>query len=148
MQNATPAQDSDIGEMPPNWGNVCNAQEVPFQSSAWPPAGPEPIASQKIEETQDTARSAALGGPDWLCWRGVGCRTHDVPFHISARSALLPELPVYEPTASQKLADAHDTDLRELSVAPPGSTARCSRQDLPFQASASACGVLAVVFTW
>jgi len=52
---------------------------------------------------------------------------------------------VCEPTASQKVADVQDTELSELSVAPPGSAACWSCQALPFQFSANACWWLAVV---
>lgn len=148
MQKATAAHESDIGAMLPSPGSVCNAHEVPFHCSASPPAAPDPTASQNVAETHETARRVSLGGPNWLFWRGVDCRAHDLPFHISARLARLPALSVCSPTASQKVADVQDSELSELSVAPPGSAACWSFQALPFQFSASGCWWLAVVLAW
>src|SRR5215813_12552050 len=148
MQKATAAQDSDIGATLPIPGSCCIAHEVQFHCRASPPAAPDPTASQNVAETHDMARSVSLGGPNWLLWRGVDCSAHDVPFHISARLALLPALSVCDPTASQKLADVQDTELSELSVAPLGSAACWRCQARPFQFSANAFWWLAVVLAW
>jgi len=75
-------------------------QFVPFQRSASEP----PTAMQRLVDGQDTADSA---GPEGVVWI-----VHAVPFHVSARVPLL-----QLPTATQAVADGHDTPDRLLGVA-------------------------------
>ena len=100
-----------------------------------------PTASQSSAEAQEipvseTSAPPAGSGMDWT--------TQAVPFHASA-SAVVPELPAWEPTASQEAAAVHDTAARPEELAPAGIGAACSFQAVPFQLSASGAVTPAVL---
>jgi hypothetical protein len=61
---------------------------------------------------------------------GIACWAHDVPFHISAKMGL-------PPTASQKVADTHETAWRIARLSPTGTGMGCTLHPVPFQVSAS-----------
>src|SRR5260221_11379686 len=73
--------------------------------STWPSL---PAAMQKVAEVQDT---------DVRAPPGTTCRLHALPSHISAPAPAALEL---DPTASQKLAETHDTPAA-LTRAPPSA---------------------------
>jgi hypothetical protein len=64
-----------------------------------------PTASHKFTEVQETPVAALSEAP---AGAGRVCVLQAVPFHFSA-SGLVPDLVAFVPTASQKLAETHDT---------------------------------------
>src|SRR5215813_7857771 len=103
-------------------------QALPFHISAnvtsWNALLAElPTASHESAAAHETALRKELVGP------GVGCADQEVPFHAAAFS---PDGP--EPTASQELAETHETDIGCTEV--PGITWSC--HEVPFHISAAA----------
>ena len=60
-----------------------------------------------------------------------------VPFHISASVADFPRVLPVCPTASQAVADGHDTPFKKEKIAPVGFGAGWMLQEVPFQPAAS-----------
>jgi hypothetical protein len=79
----------------------------------------------------DTADSRLLVEPLEV---GVDWIAQEVPFHTSA-NVWLP----LDPTASQKVAEMHDTPAREV---PAGLGVDCLFHEVPFHVSASAADTL------
>src|SRR5215470_4757366 len=100
-------------EFPPEGvGVACADQELPCHTSASSPAGPKPVASQKLAETHDTELSEVNpAAADW--------DDQEVPFHTAVSAP--------SPTVSQKLAEVHDTEPRPAA---PGTV--CAVQEVPF----------------
>lgn len=113
-------------------GTVCNCHELPFHCSASVtpgfPALPLAHASQNVDEVHETVLNCSkLKSPAF----GVDCRLQEVPFHVAASVILTPTVPSkYDPTASQKLADVHDTPVssapKELVGTGNGCHVHCS----------------------
>lgn len=61
---------------------------------------------------------------------------HVVPFQTSARVERVPEEALYEPTAVQAVLDVHETDERELALAPLGEEVVSIVHVVPFHDSA------------
>jgi hypothetical protein len=109
-------------------GRVSLFQPLPFQAMLG-----DPTAMQNVFETHET--------PDNRLPRtdpaGVAVRAQRVPFQVSTRARALTTLnplPAFSPTATQNLADAHDTDTS--SGFTPATGVGSTVQDEPFQRSA------------
>jgi hypothetical protein len=86
-----------------------------------------------VEEGHDTPDSWAVPALDGA---GAGWIVHDVPFQASVRIERGEPAADEKPTASQMLADAHETSSRLEKVAPAGGGTVSRLQTLPFQPSA------------
>jgi len=119
-QKLAEAHDTELRFAAP--GTACAVQEVPFHLIAPAPgaAALKPTASQKCVEVQDTPDRPARS--PLTAWAGLGVAWifQEVPFHTSARPTKLPEPSRCVPTASQKVAETHDTAVSRLRVAPAG----------------------------
>ena len=112
---------------------VCSAQLVPFQRSA----NPKPTAVHADALVQETPSSSLNVAPDGL---GVPWMLQLEPFHTSARvSVSVPSKKL--PTATHAVADVHATPFSWLRVVPLGTGTVRVDQLVPFQRSASACGL-------
>ena len=88
-----------------------------------------PVAMQLAADVHETESRPLMMAP------GAGGRAsvHFMPFHVSARGALVGPPLVFRvnaPTATQALADLHDTPLREV-FSPPGAGGFCGAILLP-----------------
>ena len=112
-------------------GRDCGCHDVPFQTSANVEL-PPPSVMQNVAEAHDTAPSMAIVA---LAGIGVDCGVHTVPFHISANGTV-PDAPKYWPTASQNVAEVHDTWCRVAESEPAGKGTDCDAQEVPSHVSA------------
>jgi hypothetical protein len=129
------AETHDTVPTPTDAGSACKRHDVPFHIAvAGGLSGLLTTASQKCVEAQDTLLSSASVEP---AGPGVACGRHDVPFHTSASGTRAAELVLLKPTASQNVADTHDTLRSAADVAPVGVGTDCSFQDRPCHTSAS-----------
>src|SRR5215469_5150726 len=117
-------------EFPPEGvGVACADQELPCHTSASSPAGPKPVASQKLPETHDTELSEV--NPAAAEWAD-----QEVPFHIIAPA---PGVAALKPTASQKCVEVQDTPdrpARSPLTAWAGLGVAWIFQEVPFHTSA------------
>jgi hypothetical protein len=96
-----------------------------------------PVAMQlaaDVHETESRALMSELAGTGGLA------SVHFLPFQVSASGAVVGPLVVffvYVPTATQAVADLHETPDREV-LSPPGAGGCDGVHELPFQVSASA----------
>lgn len=103
-------------EAPNKKGVVWIAQLLPFQPSATPSVSPlkskteSPTTTHAVADTHDTPQSQSSSEPGV----GVGWVDHLPPSQRSANVANWPFGPGPYPTATQAVADAHDTALRPL----------------------------------
>jgi hypothetical protein len=138
MQKSTEVQETDVSGI--GRGKGCGCQDEPFHISVSTGCGfaeLSPAAMQNRAETQDTAFSDKWMALSSCDGSGVFWILHLAPFQASASPMRLPLPPRCEPTASQRLAETHDTAPSELDVALAGWTMRWCCQELPFQISAS-----------
>ena len=112
-------------------GIACALQAVPFHISA--KAGLPPTASQKAADAQETVPRVEI---PWPAGPGTDCTCQDVPFQVSA-SGTSPAPVLKDPTASQNVADVHETPESPADVDPAGLGTDWSVQEVPSQASAS-----------
>src|SRR5262249_4772690 len=120
-------QDTDLSPAesePTGTGTCCELQPRPFHASAMAtfalPRWYVPTASQKLLAGAHTpSRSGAPAGTVSTGGLGVCCRFQVVPFHLSARVTLIPDLSRLVPTAVHAPGDEQETD----SSRPPGSVA-------------------------
>jgi hypothetical protein len=90
-----------------------------------------PTAVQALDEVQATSMRTSLAAPG-----GTGATAwavHALPFQAAAYGPRLEA-----PTASQASAEAHDTLLSTVWVAPDGAGTGCAVQVVPFQPAAKA----------
>lgn len=113
----------------------CTRHECPFQRAAnvrgrtVPGLAIWPAASQVLAATHDTPLSLVPGGTPMPA--GTGCDRHDLPCHATAATPLLDW-----PTASQNFAEAQETPVRSMNVAPAGLGTAWPRHDVPFHRAA------------
>ena len=81
----------------------------------------------------ETPLSTAEVAPEGL---GVTSTVHVVPSQTSASVERVPDNALYEPTAVHAVLDVHDTDERELVLAPLGAEVGSIVHVAPFQTSA------------
>jgi hypothetical protein len=111
----------------------------PFQNSTNVVATPVsalvvyPTAAQAFAETHDTASNEVVDAPVGL---GVAWIAQWRPFHRSANVTWVAP-PAACPTATQLLADVHDTAPNALFGAPDGFGVGVMRHVRPFQTSAN-----------
>src|SRR5215813_5128428 len=122
------AETHDTERMEP--GMTCRAQDVPFHISA--NGGLLPVASQNVGDTHETPVSRTM---NWPLGLGAACALQDVPFQTSA-SGNSPEPLSETPTASQNVADVHDTANSAADVEPAGLGTDWIFHEVPFQTSA------------
>jgi hypothetical protein len=105
-----------------------SAAGVPWESPAGPPL---PTARQYLADAQDTLYSAPLPGD-----LGTATSVHVLPFHDSARAAVLSLSRKASPTAMQLCCDLQATPNRAPPEVPAGSFSALADQVRPFQVSA------------
>jgi hypothetical protein len=94
-----------------------------------PPKPVEPIAKQKVGDTQEIEKRRFGSIPGLLF--GVGTIVHAVPSHMIANVLSTDEPSTYRPTAAHDVADVQLTDERRLESGPSlGLTA--TAHALPF----------------
>ncbi len=111
MQKVGDVQDTCPAESGVVWSTD---QSTPFQDSANPwLLEVLPMAMQNVGEVHDTVPNA----PPSVGVR-LGTTVQVVPSHVSTRVKLVGvPLPTLPPTATQNVADIHDTDARSLLLA-------------------------------
>ena len=129
------AETHDTVPTPTDGGRACSCHDLPFHcSAAGALSGLLTTASQKCAETHDTPLSSASVEP---AGPGVSCGRHEAPFHTSASGTRAAELVLLKPTASQNVADRHDTLPSPAVVTPAGLGTGCNFQECPRHTSAS-----------
>jgi hypothetical protein len=120
-------------------------QLVPFQCwansvSAWNVFGlveNPPTVMHEVVDAHDTALKTLNVSPEAF---GVGWTDQLVPFHISTSLAeWLVAVTNDLPTATQKVADGHDTPCRVAPLEPEGTGTLWTAQLVPVHRSASGC---------
>src|SRR5579884_3598830 len=140
-EQETPLKKSPVPPVPEGVTVGWIVQAVPFQRSASNPVSVFPTAMQ--------ARAVHATAPRklfFLCEVGDGWRVQVVPFHRSATvpTVLLNELSTAAPTATQTVADVHDTPVRKLFGAPAGAGMGWTVQLFPSHRSAMTAPALLV----
>jgi hypothetical protein len=123
--------------VPPGAGTDCSDHAAPFQDSASPPKRPGPVeelptASQLLAATQVTEVRLAATTPAGVA--GVWF-VQAVPFHVSAIRICVFEALAAQPTASQLMAVAQETEFSRGEVVAAGAEMACTVQAEPFQDS-------------
>ncbi len=117
-------------------------QLVPSHSSASVALSLSPTAMQLVVDgAHDTPQRVLDAAPVGF---GGACTVHALPFQCSASVVVAVELEDC-PTAVHDVSETHATPRRMVDVAPLGLGVTCMVQVLPFQMSARALAVPALV---